>query len=59
MKILLDTNIIMDALQERRPFDYEAREILLRAQSSQISAVFTATANAASLAVGLLLISLL
>jgi predicted nucleic acid-binding protein len=33
MRVLLDTNIIMDALQERSPFDIEAKEILLRSKS--------------------------
>ena len=32
MKVLLDTNIIMDALMERSPFDIEAKDILKRAQ---------------------------
>ncbi|MDR1754591.1 MAG: PIN domain-containing protein [Eubacterium sp.] len=42
MKVLLDTNIIMDALQERQPFDVEAKEILNRAQSGKIEAMLTA-----------------
>jgi len=44
MKILLDTNVIMDALQERQPFDAEAKEILLRAQNGEFSCCFTANA---------------
>lgn len=33
MTVLLDTNIIMDALQERQPFDIAAKKILLLGQS--------------------------
>jgi predicted nucleic acid-binding protein len=44
MTVLLDTNIIMDALQERQPFDVEAREILLRAQNGEFTCYFTANA---------------
>ena len=33
MIVLLDTNIIMDALQERSPFDIPAKEILLQGQN--------------------------
>ena len=44
MTILLDTNIIMDALQERWPFDVEAKEILLRAQNGEFICCFTANA---------------
>jgi len=44
MTILLDTNVIMDALQERQPFDVEAKEILLRAQNSEFACYFTANA---------------
>ena len=44
MTILLDTNVIMDALQERRPFDAEAKEILLRAQNGEFTCYFTANA---------------
>jgi predicted nucleic acid-binding protein len=44
MKVLLDTNVIMDALQERQPFDVEAKEILKRAQGGAITAMFTANA---------------
>jgi predicted nucleic acid-binding protein len=46
MKVLLDTNIIMDALQERQPFDVQAKEILRLAQSGAITAMFTANAAA-------------
>ncbi|MDR1922062.1 MAG: PIN domain-containing protein [Candidatus Adiutrix sp.] len=44
MKVLLDTNVIMDALQERRPFDMEAEEILKRGQDGEIDILFTANA---------------
>ena len=44
MKILLDTNIIMDALQERQPFDTAAKEIFSRSQSGDIKCSFTANA---------------
>lgn len=44
MKALLDTNIIMDALQERQPFDTEAKEILQRGQNKEIDLLFTANA---------------
>ena len=44
MTVLLDTNIIMDALQERQPFDAEAKEILLRAQNGEFTCCFTANA---------------
>ena len=44
MTILLDTNIIMDALQERPPFDAAAKEILLYGQSGKVRCVFTANA---------------
>ena len=44
MTILLDTNIIMDALQERSPFDAAAKEILLCGQSGKVKCVFTANA---------------
>lgn len=46
MKALLDTNVIMDALQERQPFDVDAKEILLRGQRGEVELMFTA--NAAS-----------
>ncbi|MCL1829607.1 MAG: PIN domain-containing protein [Oscillospiraceae bacterium] len=46
MTVLLDTNIILDALQERRPFDAEAKQILLRAQNAEFTCCFTANAAA-------------
>ena len=44
MTIIIDTNVIMDALQERQPFDIEAKEILLRAQNADFTCYFTANA---------------
>ena len=44
MTVLLDTNIIMDALQERQPFDIPAKEILKRYQDGEIACLFTANA---------------
>jgi predicted nucleic acid-binding protein len=44
MTVLLDTNIIMDALQERSPFDICAKEILLRGQKGEFTCLFTANA---------------
>ena len=44
MTVLLDTNIIMDALQERQPFDIPAKEILQRSQGGEIACLFTANA---------------
>ena len=47
MKVLLDTNIIMDALQERAHFAAEAKEILTRAQGGKdFICLFTANAAA-------------
>ena len=46
MTVLLDTNIIMDALQERHPFDTPAKEILQRAQNGEFVCLFTANATA-------------
>ena len=47
MNVLLDTNIIMDALQERSPFDVEAKEILKRGQGGkEFACHFTANAAA-------------
>jgi predicted nucleic acid-binding protein len=46
MKLLLDTNVIMDALQERQPFDVAAKELLRQGRSGEIDVCFTA--NAAS-----------
>lgn len=44
MKVLLDTNILMDALQERQPFDVDAKEILKRGQDKKLICLFTANA---------------
>ena len=44
MIVLLDTNVIMDALQERTPFDVPAKEILLRGESGKLQCLFTANA---------------
>jgi predicted nucleic acid-binding protein len=44
MTVLLDTNIIMDALQERHPFDIPAKEILKRSQDGELACLFTANA---------------
>jgi predicted nucleic acid-binding protein len=41
---MLDTNIIMDALQERSPFDVFAKEILTLGQNGKITCMFTANA---------------
>jgi len=47
MTVVLDTNIIMDALQERLPFDIEAKEILKHSQSGkEFTSLFTANAAA-------------
>jgi len=46
MTVLLDTNIIMDALQERQPFDAAAKEILQRSQNGEFACLFTANAAA-------------
>ena len=46
MIAVLDTNVIMDALQARQPFDAEAKEILLRAQSREFTCYITANALA-------------
>ena len=47
MTVLLDTNIIMDALQERQPFDVEAKKILKRAQDNrEFTCLFTANSVA-------------
>jgi len=46
MKVLLDTNIIMDALQERAPFDVHAKQILKIAQDkSKLVCSFTVNAT--------------
>jgi len=44
MTVLLDTNVIMDALQERRPFDSAAKKLLLRSENGEIKCCFTASA---------------
>ncbi|MDR1605325.1 MAG: PIN domain-containing protein [Gracilibacteraceae bacterium] len=44
MKILLDTNVVMDALQERQSFAIVAQEILRRGQQGEFSISFTANA---------------
>jgi len=46
MIVLLDTNVIMDALQEHSLFDTPAKEILIRGQNGEFTCLFTA--NAAS-----------
>lgn len=46
MRVLLDTNIILDALMERAPFDVEAKELLIRAQNNEMTCLFTANAAA-------------
>lgn len=43
MIVLLDTNIIMDALQERSPFDTAAKEILMHGQSKKLTCLLTAS----------------
>jgi len=44
MIVLLDTNVIMDALQERSPFDVPAIEILIQGQNGRFTCLFTANA---------------
>ena len=44
MTVLLDTNIIMDALQECSSFDVCAKEILLLGQKKEMTCLFTANA---------------
>jgi len=44
MRVVLDTNVIMDALQERTPFDADAKEILKRAQNREFVCLLTANA---------------
>jgi predicted nucleic acid-binding protein len=43
MIVVLDTNTIMDALQERQPFNVAAQEIFLRAQNNEFECCFTAS----------------
>jgi len=45
MIVLLDTNIIMDALQERSPFDIPAKEILINGQNGKLTCLITANAT--------------
>ncbi|MCL1853884.1 MAG: PIN domain-containing protein [Peptococcaceae bacterium] len=44
MIVLLDTNILMDALQERQPFDVSAKAIMRKAHNKEIMCCFTANA---------------
>lgn len=44
MKVLLDTNILLDALQDRQPFEAAAQSILLKGQEGEIKCYFTANA---------------
>jgi len=44
MVVLIDTNVIMDALQERSPFDIAAKEILMLGQRNKFKCLFTANA---------------
>ena len=46
MIVLLDSNIIMDALQERQPFDAPAKEIMRKAHGREITCCITANAVA-------------
>jgi len=46
MIVLLDTNVIMDALQERSPFDIPAKKILIQGQNGKFKCLFTANAAA-------------
>ena len=46
MKVLLDTNIILDAFGERQPYDADAKEILLRIQNNRFKGYITANAVA-------------
>jgi predicted nucleic acid-binding protein len=43
MKILLDTNVVLDAVASRRPFDEDAREIVLLAASERLEGFLTAS----------------
>lgn len=43
MRVLLDTNVILDALLNRQPFVAEARQILQAVEQAQVSAYLTAT----------------
>ena len=46
MTVLLDTNIVMDALQKRQRFDIPAKEILKRSQDGELICLLTANAAA-------------
>jgi len=46
MIALIDTNIVLDALQERKPFDVSAKEILLSSQNGDFNCLFTANSVA-------------
>jgi len=46
MKVLLDTNIILDAFGERQPYDTDAKEILLRIEKNRFKGYITANAVA-------------
>jgi predicted nucleic acid-binding protein len=43
MRVLVDTNIVLDALLEREPFVSEARALLEATRSQQIQGYVTAT----------------
>ncbi len=43
MHILLDTNIVMDALAERPPFDISAKELLLKIETKTVQGSLAAT----------------
>ena len=44
ISVLLDTNILLDALQERQPFDIAAKKLLLLGQQGAVRCFFTANA---------------
>jgi len=46
MIVFLDTNVILDALQERSPFDLPAKEILMQAQGGNLKCMLSANAIA-------------
>jgi predicted nucleic acid-binding protein len=43
MHILVDTNIVMDALAERPPFDISAKELLLKIETKTVQGSLAAT----------------
>ena len=43
MKAIIDTNVIVDAIAARAPFNVEAEKIILLAADTQISAAITAS----------------